>query len=93
MIVALRAKSVCTFAPLMKTDMDTKFVCKSCDEFRFHRIEKKQKNGFGSFSFVFRLHKSWPRNIYWLVIELIELLHKLMPKFSPWSQGRKTSSR
>ena len=65
MIVAPRAKSVCSFVSLVQTNLGTKSVCNlvtkrsngflymNLDHSRFHKIEKTKQNGFGSFSLKF----------------------------------------
>ena len=66
LIVAPRAKSVCSFVSLVQTNLDTKSVCSlvtkrsngfgctNLDHSRSHKIEKnKNKNAFGPFSYKF----------------------------------------
>ena len=64
-IVAPRAKSVCSFVSLVQTNLGTKSVCNvvtkrsngfgytSLDHSRSHKIEKTKKNGSGPFSYSF----------------------------------------
>ena len=64
-IVAPRAKSVCSFVSLVQTNLGTKCVCNlvtkrsngfgymNLDHSRSHKIEKPEKNGFGPFSYKF----------------------------------------
>ena len=64
-IVAPRAKSVCSFVSLVQTNLGIKSVCSlvtkrlngfgytNLDHSRSHKIEKNKKNGSGPFSYKF----------------------------------------
>ena len=64
-IVAPRAKAVCSCVSLVQTNLGTKSVCSlvtkrsngfgytNLDHSRSHKIEKPEKNGFGPFSYKF----------------------------------------
>ena len=68
-IVAPRAKSVCSFVSLVQTNLGTKSVCDlvtkrsngfgytNLDQYRSHKIEEKKQNGCGLY-FRIKLHNS-----------------------------------